>query len=206
MSLTELDHVLAGIAAAVGELTEPDGLIDQLRELLADKTVAPDTNATSRPSPGSRPPWDAQTAHAYTSIGAWARHAEADLGTYVHGRYIRRMTGSDRGTRDALGNVLMWCENERVPEVEVRRIARHLGTLVRAAQSVPGIDTAPAPSATLRQPCPYCGTGALTAAMDGSSEITCATAGCTDPVTGAPAVWAKKDWPFLLSRLTKEAS
>lgn len=198
---TELDHVLAGIAAHVGELTVADGLIDQLRELLADKTVAPDSNTTSRPSPGSRAPWDTQTAHAYTSIGAWARHAEADLGTYVHGRYFRRTAGSDRNTRDALTNVLLYCEDGRVPEAEVRRIARHLGTLVRAAQSVPGIDTAPAPAATLRQPCPYCGTGALTAAMDGSTEIRCATDGCADPVTGARAVWAKKDWPFLLSRL-----
>jgi hypothetical protein len=141
--------------------------------------VAPDDGMAVRTPPGLKPPWDAQTAHAYTSIGAWARHAEADLGTYVHGRYIRRMTGSDRGTRDALGNVLVWCENERVPEAEVRRIARHLGTLVRAAQSVPGIDTAPAPPRR-------CASPARTAARGRSRPPWTARARSGAPPTAAP--------------------
>jgi hypothetical protein len=200
VSRTELDHILLGMNAAIHEIADPGGLIDQLRELLAEKSVVADeTGGTSRPTPGSRPPWDAQAAHAYTAITAWARHAEADLGTYVHGRYIRRATSTDRGTRDALGNVLIFCEDGRVPEAEVRRVARGLGTLLRAAQSVPAIDTAPPAAATLRQPCPVCGDGELTAALDGSTEIRCVNEMCG-------ARWAKKDWPFLLSRLTQGAA
>jgi hypothetical protein len=197
----DLAGVLAGINAAVHELADYGGLIDQLADVLAMPTSAQTEVVTGHRPPSSRPPWDVRAANAAMGLHAWARDAEAELGTWVRGFYGRRPNGSDRGTKDALGYVVIYCEDSRVPEAEVRRIARQLGTHLRAAQSVPAIDLAPAPAATLRQPCPYCRTGALTAAVDGSTEIRCANEDCTDPVSGLRPRWAKKDWPFLLSRL-----
>lgn len=192
MTAPDLSGVLAGIAAAVRELADDGGLIDQLRDLLPERGQAPEENVARRP-PASRPPWDSRVADAYTSIHAWARDADAELGTYTRGAYARAVAGGDRATKTALANVVIFCEDGRVPEGAVRHIARDLGSLLRAAQGVPGIDTAPAPAATLRQTCPRCGTGALQAELDGSTDIYCVECG---------ARWAKREWPFLLSRLT----
>jgi hypothetical protein len=188
----DLAAVLAGVHAAVHELTD---LIDQLRELLPERGQGGPEVSTARRPPGSRPPWDSQVANAYTAITAWAREAEADLGTYVHGRYLRRATSSDRGTKDALGNVALFCDDNRVPDAEVRRIARGLGTLLRAAQSVPGIDLAPPPATTLTKPCPSCGDGELVADTD-TFAVTCANEVCAES-------WTKAQWPLLLARLTR---
>lgn len=195
--MSELAPVLAGVHAAVHELVD---LIDQLRELMAERGQGTE-NPTSRRPPGSRPPWDVRVADAYMSIHAWAREAEADLGTYVHGGYYRRAVGGDRATKDALRNVGVYCDDNRVPEAEVRRIARHLGTLLRAAQSVPGIDLAPPAAVALRQPCPLCRAGALLAGDD--HEIRCANEACLDPTTGDRPSWSKEKWPALLARLIK---
>jgi hypothetical protein len=195
------DAWLAGINAAVHELADEGGLIDQLRELLAERGRTPEI--VVRGVPGSRPPWDAHVAGVHMSIHAWAREAEADLGTYVHGSYGRTAGGSDAVTRWCLQMVLVYCESGAVPDRDVQRVARHIGTLLRAAQGVPGIDLAPAPAATLRQPCPYCHEGALTAATDGSTEIWCANDVCTDPTTGERPRWPKSRWPFLLARLAQ---
>jgi hypothetical protein len=189
----DLTGVLAGIHAAVHELTD---LIDTLRELLPERGTGGPEVSTARRPPGSRPPWDSPAANAYLAIHAWAREAEADLGTYVHGRYYRRPAGSDRVTKDALAAVAMFCDDSRVPEVEVRRIARHLGTLLRAAQSVPAIDAAPPAALLLRQPCPSCGTGALVA-PPGTTEIRC------DDDQACAASWTKDRWPALLAALWK---
>lgn len=196
-----LDAWLEAIHAAVHELADDGGLIDQLRELMPERGQASDV--PTRGAPGTRPPWDAHVAGVYTSIHAWAREIEADLGTYVHGRYHRRMPGSDRVTKDCLRAIAVYCDDNRVPERDVQRTCRHIGSLLRAAQGVPAIDLAPPAAATLRQPCPYCRTGALTAAVDGSTEITCANEACVDPTTGQRPSWPKAKWPFLLSRLAQ---
>lgn len=200
MSAPDLSAVLLGLRAAVEELTDDGGLVDQLRDLIGVKGT-PTAEVSSRSVPGSRPPWDSRAADAYTAIHAAARDLEAELGTYVLGFYRRRAAGSDGNTRMALRRAVMFAEDSRVPEEDVRRAARLLGSLVRAAQSVPAIDLAPAPPATLRPPCPHCGQGTLQAAPDGSTEITCANPACLDPVSGSRPRWPKHRWPFLLSRL-----
>lgn len=195
--MPDLAPVVAGVHAAVHELVD---LIDRMRDLLAGRGQGAEV-PTSRQAPGSRPPWDGRVANVYMSVHAWAREAEADLGTYVHGTYWRRAIGGDRGTKDALGNVALYCDDNRVPEAEVVRVARNLGTLLRAAQSLPGIDLAPPPALALRQPCPICGEGALLAGDN--HEITCANEVCTDPITGQRPSWTKDRWPALLARLTR---
>lgn len=184
-------HLLA-INAAVHELADHGGLIDQLREALGEKGT-PTTELVTRGVPGSRPPWDGRAADAYLTIHAWAREAEADLGSYVRGHYHRRVGGGDRATKDALGNVVIFCEDNRVPANVVLHTARHLGRLVRAAQSVPAIDTAPQAAAMLRQPCPSCQEGALLAV---GAEIACANEVCAES-------WTKDRWPALLARLAR---
>jgi hypothetical protein len=198
-----LEATLLGISAAVAELTDDGGLLDQLVDLTGEKgTAGPEVSGGRRP-PGSKPPWDPQAADAYTTIHAAARDMEAELGSYVLGFYRRRVAGSDGNTRMALRRVVMFAEHEAVPETEVRRVALLLGRLVRQVQSLPAIDLAPAPPATLRPPCPHCGQGSLQAAVDGSTEIHCANPACVDPTTGARPRWPKHRWPFLLSRLVQ---
>lgn len=194
-----LEDVCQGIDVAVCELAD---LSEHLCELLAERSPLPEVTTMHRP-PASRPPWDQQTANTYMAIHASARQLEAELRHLVMGGYWRRLGGSDKATRKALVMIAHYCRDERVPEGDVRAVARHLGDLIRAAQSCPAIDTAPAPAATLRQACPYCQTGALTAAVDGSTEIYCANQACVDPVSGVRPRWGKRDWPFLLGRLTR---
>jgi hypothetical protein len=201
VSAVALDALLLGIRAAVDELVDSGGLIDQLADLLPERSQSPDVMTGHRP-PSSRPPWDGRAADAFTAIHAAARDLEADLGGYVHGRYARRASGSDAHTRAALRQVVILVEHPAVPESEVRWIARCLGRLVRLAQAVPAIDLAPALPAMLRPPCPYCGQGTLQAAPDGSTEIVCANPDCTEPATGARPRWPKHRWPHLLSQLT----
>lgn len=196
--MSELGDVLNGISAATDELAD---LSDHLRELLTEHGQSPEVG--SRRPPSTRPPWDQQTANAYLAIHASARQLEAELRHLVMGGYWRRLGGSDKATRKALGMISTYCSDNRVPEATVRAVARHLGTLLRAAQSCPAIDTAPAPAATLRQACPYCQTGALTAAVDGSTAIYCANVACVDPVSGIRPRWTKREWPFLLARLAE---
>jgi len=198
-----LQAVLLGLGAAVAELTDDGGLLDQLSDLLAEKgTAGPEVSSGRRP-PGTKPPWDPRAADAYTTIHAAARDMEAELGTYVLGFYRRRMAGSDGNTRMALRRVVMFCDHPAVPEAQVRWAATVIGRLVRLVQSLPAIDLAPAPPATLRPPCPHCGQGSLQAAVDGSTEIHCANPACVDPATGARPRWPKHRWPFLLSRLVQ---
>lgn len=202
--MNELDAMLAGINAAVHELAGEGGLIDTLTELLAERSQAPE-EVTGRRPPGSRPPWDPQAANVYMEIHASARRLENDLHTYVHGRWRYRHGGSTATTKEALGQVVILAEHERVPEAEVRHVARVLGRLVRSAQSLPGIDTAPAPAATLRQPCPYCREGALESAVDGSTEIRCANEVCVHPATGERTRWTRSQWPALWAMLQDSA-
>lgn len=192
--MSDIAAVTAGINAAVHELVDADGLIDQLRLLLPLKGTGGPEVATSRPAPGPRMPWDGPAANAYMAIHAWARHADADLGTYVWGRYHRVLGGSDRATRDALLRVTVYCDDSRVPEAEVVRIARALGKLVRAAQGVAGIDLAPPPAASLAQVCPTCGTGELVADVEAGS-IGCTGEGCCG------ASWSRAHWPALMALL-----
>lgn len=189
--MTLPDWLLA-INAAVHELADDGGLVDQLHELLAERGT-PTSELVTRGAPGSRPPWDGLVANAYTSIAAWARETEAELGTYTRGFYFRVVGGSDRMTKGCLQAIVVHCEDNRVPELEVRRVCRDIGTLLRTAQRVPAIDTAPPPAAMLRQPCPSCREGALLAAGD---EIACANEVCAES-------WTKDRWPALLARLAR---
>lgn len=200
-----IEPILRGIRAAVDELIDDGGLVDQLADLMAERSQSPEI-ATSRRPPSSRPPWDGSVAEAAFAIHAAARDMEAELRAYVFGRYVRRTGGSTGNTRMALRAVADLVFHDAVPESEVRRVAGHLGKLIRAAQSVPAIDLAPAPPATLRPPCPHCGTGSLQAALDGSTEIHCVNPKCLDPVTGASPRWPRHRWPFLLSRLVAGTS
>lgn len=198
--MSEIESVLKGIRAAVDELIDDGGLVDQLADLMAEHSQSPEITTGRRP-PGTKPPWDGRVANAALGIHAAARDMEAELRGYVFGRYERRNAGSTGNTRMALRAVADLVFVESVPEAEVRRVAGRLGRLVRAAQSVPAIDLAPAPPATLRPPCPHCGKSTLQAALDGSTEIHCANEHCVDPVTGRCPRWPRHRWPFLLSRL-----
>lgn len=198
-----LEAVLLGLRVAVDELIDDGALLDQLADLLAERgTAGPEVSGGRRP-PDSKPPWDPRAADAYMTLHAAARDLEAELGTFVLGFYRRRMAGSDGNTRMALRRAVLFAEHEGVPETEVRRAALLVGRLVRQVQSIPAIDLAPAPPATLRPPCPNCGQGTLQAAVDGSTEIHCANPACVDPATGVRPRWPKHRWPFLLSRLVQ---
>jgi hypothetical protein len=199
-----LDALLLGIRGAVEALADEGGLIDMLADITAEHGQGPDV-VTARQPPSSRAPWDAQAANAALAVHAAARDLEAELSSYVYGVYRRRTPGSDWHTREALRRLVLLVEHDAVPEAEVRRVALTLGKLVRQAQSVPAIDLAPAPPATLRPPCPHCGQSTLQAAADGSTEIHCVNPACVDPVTGARPCWPKHRWPFLLGRLVRGA-
>lgn len=192
-----LDAVLLGIDAAIAELVD---LQAQLGELLHESSRRPELSTGRRP-PSSRPPWEAQAAGAHLDVHGAARAIEAQLRGYVFGDDARRPGGSDAATREALRMVSRLVRHERVPEHTVRDVARTLGRLVRACQSVPAIDTAPAPPATLRFACPACGTGALQAAVDGSTAITCSNGECIDATTGARTSWPRHRWHHLLGQV-----
>lgn len=197
-----LDAVLLGIEAAVRELADAGGLLDQLAELLHEAGKRPELSTGRRP-PSSRPPWDAGAAGVAMTVHAFARDTEADLRAYVFGQWRRRRGGSDVGTKVALHRITLLARHPNVPEVEVRRTARLLGQLVRQAQQHPAIDTAPAPPATLRFACPACGDGALQAAVDGSTAITCSNPACIDETTGARTSWPRHRWHHLLGQVLR---
>lgn len=198
MTAPPIDAVLAGIRAAVEELIDDGGLIDQLADHLSERGQGPDV-VTGRRPPGSKPPWDPAVAAAALAIHAAARDLEAELFSYAFGTYRRRTAGSDGNTRMALRRVVDLAWHEKVPEYVVRRTAQLLGRLVRQAQAVPAIDLAPAPPMPLIRPCPYCG-GRLEAALDGSTEVACVTPTCRDD-QGRRRRWPKHLWPMLLDRL-----
>lgn len=200
--MSDLASVLEGINAAVHALADKGGLIERLSYLLAERSPTPEVSTGRRP-PSSRPPWDTVTANAYMGVHTAARDLETELHTYVHGTYWRRLAGSDAHTREALRAVTVYVEHANVPEVMVRHVARVLGMLVRQAQGVPAIDTAPPPAARLRQACPYCAEP-LEADLE-NFEVYCAGQACTDPTTGAPPRWDRLRLPFLLARLVSEA-
>lgn len=199
--MSELDAVLAGINRDVHALADKGGLIEWLVDLLAERSPTPEISTGRRP-PSSRPPWDSLAANAHMAIHAEARRLESELHTYVMGTYWYRVAGSDAHTREALRAVTVYAEDGRVPEREVRRAAQVLGLLVRGAQRVPGIDTAPAPAAKLRQACPYCA-GPLEADLE-AFEVYCDSDTCADPATGDRPMWDRARLPFLLARLAAD--
>lgn len=180
----------ATVTDLVHDLIDPGALLDQLTELLAEKHVG-ERPEIGGGKPGTRPPWDATVASVLMDVHATARDLEAHLHSYVYRAYWRRMAGSDRHTRRALENVVMYCDLDAVPEEEVRATAKALARLVHRAQSLPAIDTAPPPATVLDHPCPSCGTGALVADQV-SMGVTCDPCG---------EHWVKAQWPLLLGKL-----
>lgn len=174
-------------------------LVPRLSDSLTERTPAPDTSVRRRVL-GSKPPWNTPAAHALMAIHATARDLEADLGTYVHGTYSRRIDGSDGATVAALQAIADWVVEHRLPDDELHRVAHKLGELVDQADSVPQLAAhrvGVAMNGGIR--CPHCGLRTLASVAGGGIE--CINTRCENPTTHQRPTWTRAQWPALLRQI-----
>lgn len=149
------------LADAVTALTATGGLVDQLRELLAEQATSTTYGTRSRHKvTGSPAPWNVEAASVYLIIHHGARDLESDLRYLVTGATGPDRGGSDANTRAALDAVAKLAE--AVDDDTASYAARTVAGWVTAAHQTRDIDIADRPVPLPRVPgqlppaCDYC--------------------------------------------------